>query len=129
MLEASIGIISACLITLRPAFRGWSAESVLRSVRSALSLHSIRSRGSNRSKDSNHTQHSKYNADEDRASPGSSVVGLNPGIDYIPAGGKKEHRPRYDATVESQGIPMDGIGPGAKGIVVEKSWANHDEIV
>lgn len=128
MLEASIGIISACLITLRPAFRGWSAESVLRSVRSALSLHSFRSRGSNGSKDSRHTQRSKYKADEDQ-SPGSSVMGLTPGIDYFPAGGRKKGRPPYDATVESQGIAMDGIGPDAKGIVVEKSWANHDEIV
>ena len=50
-LEPTLGIVGACLPCIRPAFRGWSPESVLRSVRSALSLRSLRSAGSDMGKD------------------------------------------------------------------------------
>ena len=46
MVELGVGIIAICLPTLRPLFRGWSPESILRSIRSALSLRSIHSGGS-----------------------------------------------------------------------------------
>lgn len=54
MIESSLGILGACLPALRPIFRGFSPESVIRSIRSALSLDSLGSRhsktGSERSK-------------------------------------------------------------------------------
>ena len=43
MVELGVGIIAICLPTLRPLFRGFSPESILRSIRSALSLRSIHS--------------------------------------------------------------------------------------
>ena len=46
MVELGVGIIAICLPTLRPLFRGWSPESILRSIRSALSLRSLHSGGS-----------------------------------------------------------------------------------
>ena len=45
MLELGVGMIAICLPTLRPLFRDWSPESIMRSIRSALSLHSIHSGG------------------------------------------------------------------------------------
>ncbi|KAF2750984.1 hypothetical protein M011DRAFT_455943 [Sporormia fimetaria CBS 119925] len=38
--ETCIAVVGACLPTLRPLFRGWSPESVIGSIRSALSLSS-----------------------------------------------------------------------------------------
>ena len=43
MLEAYLGILAACLPTIRFLFKGLSPESVISSIRSALSLHSLRS--------------------------------------------------------------------------------------
>ncbi|KAF2237619.1 hypothetical protein EV356DRAFT_510579 [Viridothelium virens] len=51
MLEMGVGMVAICLPTLRPIFLGWSPETVLRNVRSALSLRSIGS--SKRSRYSN----------------------------------------------------------------------------
>ena len=42
-IEPTLGVIGACLPTLRPLFSGVSPESVIRSIRSQISLHSIRS--------------------------------------------------------------------------------------
>ena len=42
-LEAFLGILAACLPTVRFLFKGLSPESVIDSIRSALSLHSLRS--------------------------------------------------------------------------------------
>jgi len=42
-LEAFLGILAACLPTIRFLFRGLSPESVVNSIRSALSLHSLHS--------------------------------------------------------------------------------------
>lgn len=41
--EPTLGVIGACLPTLRPVFKGMSPESVIGSIRSALSLRSFRS--------------------------------------------------------------------------------------
>ncbi|KAF2190341.1 hypothetical protein K469DRAFT_443815, partial [Zopfia rhizophila CBS 207.26] len=41
--ETCIAVVGACLPTLRPLFHGWSPESVIGSVRSALSLGSLTS--------------------------------------------------------------------------------------
>ena len=43
IIETGVAIIAACLPTLRPLFSNWSLESVIRSVRSAISLNSLRS--------------------------------------------------------------------------------------
>ncbi len=40
--EGSLATVSACLPTLRPLFHGWSPESLIGSIRSQLSLHSLR---------------------------------------------------------------------------------------
>ena len=41
LVESCLGIVAACLPTLRPLFQGMSPESVIRSIRSALSLQSF----------------------------------------------------------------------------------------
>lgn len=46
MVEMGVALVVACLPTLRPLFHGFSAESVVRSVRSKLSLQSLRSKPS-----------------------------------------------------------------------------------
>ncbi|KAB8290714.1 hypothetical protein EYC80_008353 [Monilinia laxa] len=43
MIEVGLGLFAACLPTIRFLFRGFSPESVISSIRSALSLHSLRS--------------------------------------------------------------------------------------
>ncbi|KAL9106899.1 MAG: hypothetical protein Q9227_008147 [Pyrenula ochraceoflavens] len=45
MVELGVGMTAICLPTLRPLFAGWSVESVVRSVRSAISLSSLSSGG------------------------------------------------------------------------------------
>ena len=42
-IETTLGIIGACLPTLRTLFSGLSPESIIRSIRSQFSLHSLRS--------------------------------------------------------------------------------------
>ena len=42
-MEPALGVIGACLPTLGPLFQGISPESVIRSIRSQISLHSLRS--------------------------------------------------------------------------------------
>lgn len=44
-LETGVAIVAACLPLLRPLFKSWSLESVIRSVRSAISLRTMSSRG------------------------------------------------------------------------------------
>ena len=41
MMEMGVAMIAVCLPTLRPLFRNWSLESIIRSVRSAVSLRSM----------------------------------------------------------------------------------------
>ncbi|KAF2734161.1 hypothetical protein EJ04DRAFT_437644 [Polyplosphaeria fusca] len=43
MVEICLGLVAACLPTIRFLFKGFSPESVVSSIRSALSLHSLRS--------------------------------------------------------------------------------------
>ena len=52
MLELGVGMIAICLPTLRPLFAGWSPESIIRSIRSAIFLRSVHSGGSKGSKGS-----------------------------------------------------------------------------
>lgn len=41
MLEVGIALVAACLPVLRPLFQGWSPESIIRSLRSQISLRSV----------------------------------------------------------------------------------------
>ncbi|KAH6670379.1 hypothetical protein B0J14DRAFT_670688 [Halenospora varia] len=43
LVEAGVGLFASCLPTVRFLFKGFSPESVISSIRSALSLHSLRS--------------------------------------------------------------------------------------
>ena len=45
MVEVGIGMIVVCLPTLRPLFHGWSPETILNSIRSAISLRSMNGSG------------------------------------------------------------------------------------
>ncbi|KAH7092266.1 hypothetical protein FB567DRAFT_516875 [Paraphoma chrysanthemicola] len=65
--ETCIAVVGACLPTLRPLFYGWSPESIIGSVRSALSLNSLSSR---RSRQVNTT------SDPSRTSGPNSIRGL-----------------------------------------------------
>jgi hypothetical protein len=47
--EVGVGVVAACLPTLKPIFRGRTLDSIVASVRSVLSIPSNRSRGSNAS--------------------------------------------------------------------------------
>jgi len=46
MVEVGVGLLAVCLPTIRFLFRGLSPESVINSIRSAFSLHSLRSQHS-----------------------------------------------------------------------------------
>lgn len=46
MVQMGVALVAACLPTLRPLFDGFSPESVIQSIRSTLSLSSLRSKAS-----------------------------------------------------------------------------------
>ena len=64
MIEMGVALIAACLPTLRPFFHEVSIESVVRSVRSKLSLESVpsRSRSSTTKDDGPRTSHDSRKA-------------------------------------------------------------------
>lgn len=70
VIEASLAIISACLPTLRPIFRGLSLETVVRSVRSVLSIIPPRKNGSKSYGSANLEQGGRKDSD-------SSTAGIN----------------------------------------------------
>ena len=72
MVELGVGMIAICLPTLRPLFRGWSPESIIRSIRSALSLNSIHSGGSNARKSTGPSAKEARQLGSE-----SSIVGIN----------------------------------------------------
>ena len=72
MLELGVGMIAICLPTLRPLFRDWSPESLIRSIRSALSLQSIHSGGSRPGRSTDRSVKEAQRLDSE-----SSVVGIN----------------------------------------------------
>lgn len=98
LVEASLAIVSACLPTIRPLFKGLSPESVIGSIRSLFSLHSIRSRFSP-------TGSKIYgnSRDHDRLDS-SAALFANPGT--FPEGAT--HLPEYEAHAES--LPLEDIG-------------------
>ena len=72
MVELGVGMVAICLPTLRPLFRGWSPESIIRSVRSALSLRSIHSGGSSPRRSTGRSA-----GEAQQLGSESSIVGIN----------------------------------------------------
>lgn len=71
MVELGVGMIAVCLPTLRPLFHGWSPESIIRSIRSALSIRSIHSGGSSARSTGRPAKDAQQVGSE------SSIVGIN----------------------------------------------------
>ena len=87
IIEASLNIVAACLPTLGPLLAKFSLESVVRSVRSAISLHSIRSRGSSNTKHSSSSRTAKSKNTELDTGSMSSAAAIHPaiGLDMYPS--------------------------------------------
>ncbi|CAF9908946.1 hypothetical protein IMSHALPRED_007544 [Imshaugia aleurites] len=107
IIEASLNIVAACLPTLGPLVADFSVQSAVRSVRSAISLHSIRSRGSSISKHSNGSGTAKPRHTQLEADSISSATAMHPafGLDTYPpnavetqAFAETEFQERNDAT-------------------------------
>jgi len=115
VIEASLAITSACLPTIRPVFRGMSPESVIRSVRSALSLNSLRSNGSKRDGFDNLQ-------DRDRQDSSSSRMGLN-----------ERHVPlkafSQNSEVTHSGLTKDIVPTPRDGMMVHKSFVLAEDTV
>lgn len=78
IIEASLNIVAACLPTLGPLVAGFSVESAVRSVRSAISLRSFDSRGSSNSKHSNGSRTVKSRHMQVEAGSTSSAAAIQP---------------------------------------------------
>lgn len=114
MLESALAIISACLPTLRPAFHGWSPESMVQSVRSKMSLQSLRS-------DSKETQDVKQSSD--KRYPSFSESSGSPFRSDITASAHK-------TTISTNDIQMhDALNLPSMGIVVQQGWSRCDNLV
>lgn len=122
MVELGVGMIAICLPTLRPLIAGVSPESIIRSVRSAISLRSIHS-GSGRSP-RNTTKVLERTASD------SSAAGIN--MDYVSySNGPKMSR---ESTVQSTArygesgtwiaFPKNG---GNGGIRVDQEFVMNDQ--
>lgn len=81
-IEPTLGVIGACLPTLRPLFQGISPESVIRSIRSQISLPSLRSHKGSPKSSPNATSHSGPSSDSNERfthpvelAEGSSTIG------------------------------------------------------
>ncbi|PSN75085.1 hypothetical protein BS50DRAFT_671333 [Corynespora cassiicola Philippines] len=101
--ETCIAVVGACLPTLRPIFHGWSPESVIGSVRSALSLGSL---SSNHRKDGSPT---KTSSQPTSHAGTDSVRGLRDSQEYDipplpPFASKSSHKEPNEIHVESQVI-------------------------
>ena len=107
-------MVSACLPTLRPIFKGFSPESIIGSVRSIISLQSM---GSN--KNPNNSNYKKNYAKEGTSN--DSVVGFGKMSD--------------DAVLENRvvGLHMDHIEAPRdfpkSSIMVHKEFSRHDDHV
>ena len=115
VIEASLAITSACLPTLRPLFHGMSPESIIRSVRSVLSLHSLRM-------DSSKGDGFSDLKDSNRQSPNSSTAGLN-----------DTRNPTGNSTLTTNvthDIPMEYMSSKPKeGVTVHKNFTVTADIV
>lgn len=121
MIESSLSIISACLPILRPLFHGHSPESIVRSVRSILSLGSLRS-------------HSGPHPEPLRAqetSPTSSTIGINQTQNHFE--NLDQSSGYHHSTIISHDIPLGNV-PAAHNsspsrIFVQKGWSQSDHFV
>ena len=115
VIEASLAIVSACLPTLRPVFRGMSPESVIRSVRRVFSLGSL---GSNDSKHDGFDRLSRGNREDSNASNGGLV---------------DKHIPMGASGLDNQvthPVPMRDLSPVPKdSMMVHKSFAVVEDTV
>lgn len=89
MLEAYLGIVAACLPSIRFLFKGFSPESVINSIRSALSLHSLRS------------NHSRMNDDGTGSQRGLQARSQESGVDNV--GGVELKKPEHAHTAVPTG--------------------------
>ena len=78
MLELGVGMIAICLPAFRPLFAGWSPESILRSIRSVITL---RSTSSSRSS----TKASTGRSNKGRHRLGSESSTMEHSMDTIPS--------------------------------------------
>lgn len=104
MVELGVGMIAICLPALRPLFHGWSAESIIRSIRSAISLRSVRSGRSSVKRSAGHSRN-----DVHRLGSESSIVGIN--MDNFTSGG----------------VSAEGSIPGVHGRETWKASDGHKE--
>lgn len=121
-IEASLGIVTVSIPCLRPLFRGMSPESVLASVRSMLSLHSLHSGSS---------KHSQRVGHPKTSSPSSSIEQLHMKHPLPPMpvyNGESQHEA---FVLRSPGdIPRESIGRLPKdGIAVKRTWETSSDVV
>ena len=103
-IEPTLGVIGACLPTLRPFFSGISPESVIRSIRSQISLHSIRSPKRSPKGSPNATSHSGPSSDSNERFVHSdgAVEGLSAVDNYITTV-ELEDRDKMEKTWDGKG--------------------------
>ena len=80
IIEASLNIVAACLPKLGPLVAGFSVESAVRSVRSAISLRSFGSRASSNSKHSNGSRTVKSRHMQVEGGSTSSAAAIQPAV-------------------------------------------------
>ena len=88
-LEPTLGVVGACLPTIRPLFQGFSPESIINSIRSVISLHSRR--GSRSNINSATGTHKAANSDGSESSKGFARLDddVEPAVEEAePSGGQ-----------------------------------------
>lgn len=111
LVEASLAVVSASLPTIRPLFHGMSPESVIRSIRSRISLHSFHSGGSKVSKGSKGSKYVKPT--EDQGSTSSQIAFRDQQgqlhVDHAPdLGGMSQHQSHLQTQIK--GVELGEIG-------------------
>ncbi|EHL03031.1 hypothetical protein M7I_1005 [Glarea lozoyensis 74030] len=117
MISASVGIIAACLPTLRPLFKGWSVELFIANMKSTFTL-----RSTTASSHWDGTGRSKGSRSGDEESLGSSTGG------HLYKPGRNENKFETNVEIvplESVRIHKDETAPGV--IMVRKSVNRTDE--
>ncbi|KAM3089573.1 hypothetical protein ACMFMG_001158 [Clarireedia jacksonii] len=126
IIEGSLAIIAATLPTIRPVFRHVSPESVIASIRSILSLQSLRSAaGTNRGVGANGNDLS--NIVGKNGSETSSAKGLSQDVAATGYAGT------HETFIEGPGIQLSSFNSEAlnskNGIIVKKTWERSHNAV
>jgi len=104
MMQMGIAVTVACLPTLRPLFHGFSPESIIHSIRSRVSLQSLRGKGSDH-------PYNKNSNNKPGTSRSDSFTAL--AYDAIYAGGEADIRTfimgEVDKRKEEESLPQRGI--------------------